>query len=55
VWAVLLVLFVAVDSYGFPVGFLFPRVMLSRHVVLSPTDGLGGRERFHLWVGGLII
>jgi hypothetical protein len=50
VWAVLLVLFVVVVSLRFAVDFLFPRVMLSRFVALSPTMVLRGRGRCRIWV-----
>ena len=56
VWAVVLVLFEAVSSLGFDVGFLFPRVMLSRFVALFPLVLRGrGRGRCGVWVSGVYI
>ena len=55
VWAVLLVLFIAVVSLGFDVYFLFPRVLLSRLVTLSLTAVVRGRGRCGMWVSGFVV
>ena len=54
-WPVLLVLFVAGISLGFAVSFLFPRVMLSRFVALSPMGVLRGRGRSDMRVSSFNV
>ena len=51
----LFVLFVSVMSLGFAVNFLFPRVMLSPFVALSPMVVLRGRGRCGMRVSDLSV
>jgi hypothetical protein len=58
-WAFLLGLFVAVISFIFAVYFIFPRVMMTRFVALSPMMVLEGHVccglrmcGFSVWRGG---
>ena len=54
VWAIVLVLFEAVSSLGFDVGFFFPRVILSRFVALFHLV-LRARGRCGVWVNGMYV
>ena len=50
-WAFILVLFEAVSSLRFDMGFLFPRMLLTSFVTFSPMV-LGGRGRCGMCVSG---
>ncbi len=54
-WDVLLVFLIAVVSLGFVVYFLFPRVMVSRFVALSPMVMLTRRGRCGMRVCGFSV
>jgi hypothetical protein len=55
VWIDILVPFIAVVSLGFAVYFLFPRVMVSRFVALSPMVMLTRRGRCDMRVCGFSV